>query len=84
MSVRGGHCDYSIQAPKSLFMPRTTEFCCSFVPMTHIQKEKLDPSPLLFVNISGSHDDELDNPQILRKSNRTPPNTQSLGQHGFY
>jgi len=52
--------------------------------MTHTQIAKLDPSPLLFVNISGAHGDELDNSQTLRKSNRTHPNTQSLGQHGFY
>jgi len=64
-------------------MPHTTEFYHSFVPLTNTQIAKLDPSPLLFVNISGSHG-QLDNPQILWNSNKTHPITQSLGQYGFY
>jgi hypothetical protein len=84
MSVRGGHCDYCIQAPESLVIPHTTEFCYSFVPTTNTQTGKLDPSPLLLVYVRGSHGEELGNPQTLRKSNRTHLNTQSLGQHGCY
>jgi hypothetical protein len=65
MSDRGGQCDYSTQAPKSLVIPRTTEFCYSSVPTTNTQTGKLDPSPLLLVYVGGSHGDELRNPQTL-------------------
>jgi hypothetical protein len=66
-------------------MPRTTEFCCFFFPVTNTQTAKLDSPPqLLLVYIGGSHGDELGKLQTLRKSNWTHINTQSLGQHGFY
>jgi hypothetical protein len=84
MSVRGAHCDYSTQAPKSLVISHTTECCYSFVPTTNTQTGKIDPSPLLLVYVGDSHGDELRNPHTLWKSNRTHLNTQSLGQHGCY